>query len=401
MPEIKSAQETKDGASTAPQATETNESLANFEWDESGSADFFGIEGTAVVDEVAEVIKEVKKETIVPPANSTEATEEIVEDAADQDAETFFGVTKNKKGEIVEAKEEEEITAIGEGYYADTYAKMKEQGVFQNIELPEGEELTQEKFIELQDSEIESRVDEAFEGFFSELDTDAAAFLKHKKEGGSTQDFFKVYGTNTGTPTGDLDDAAYQEKLTRHYYKNVEGEDPEDIDDKIEWLKDSGKLEKYAQKFYTKIKEKEVKSKEDLKQATKAATKESDASKLSFINSVQEALDNTDQVDNFKFTTNSKKRLLPFITKPSVKVGKNRYITPMQSKLQTALKTPEKMLILAQLLENDFDISSIIADAGTITTKKLKRDIQRQKSGVKPTGSGKVGKKRSLADIDF
>ncbi|MCK4520970.1 MAG: hypothetical protein KAU20_00215, partial [Nanoarchaeota archaeon] len=310
------------------------------------------------------------------------------------------GVKETKEGivEVVEKPEEQE----GVNYYTDTFAKMKEGGIFQNAEdLPEGEELTQEKFIELQDNEIESRVDEAFEGFFSELDGDAAAFLKHKKEGGSTEDFFKVYGKNVGTPTGDLDDEAHQEKLARHYYKSVEGEDLEDIDDKIAWLKESGKLEKYAQKFDTKLKEQESKAKEDLKKQTLADTKANDASKKAFADSVQEALDNIEQVDNFKFTPKSKKSLFPFITKPTVKVGKNRYITGMQSKLQTALKTPEKMLILAQLLENDFDISNILADANTKVTKKLKSDIQRQKKGVQPRGTGRAGKKRSLSEIDF
>ena len=90
----------------------------------------------------------------------------------------------------------------------------------------------------------------------------------------------------------------------------------------------------------------------------------------------------TDQVDGYKFTAQRKKTLLPFITKNTVKVGKNRYITGMQSKLQTALKTPEKMLVLAQLLQNDFDVSSLIADANTKVTKKLKTDIQRQKKGA-------------------
>ncbi|MCK5139982.1 MAG: hypothetical protein KAQ85_09090, partial [Thermodesulfovibrionia bacterium] len=358
MPEETSAQETK----VAAQEAAENTALADFEWDESGSTDFFGIEGSAiepVATEVTEVIKEVKKgeetpaETTPPVATKTTETEE-------EEEEDFFGIKETKDG-IVETTEETAEEGEGVNYYTDTFAKMKEQGVFQNTELPENEEeLTQEKFIELQDSEIESRVDEAFEGFFSELDSDAAAFLKHKKEGGSTEDFFKVYGQNTGTPTGDLDDETYQEKIASHYYKSVDGDDPEDIDDKIEWLKDSGKLEKYAEKFDNKIKENDKKSKEDLKKQTAASIKASDESKKAFSDSVQEALDNIEQVDNFKFTPKSKKSLFPFITKPTVKVGKNHYITGMQSKLQTALKTPEKMLILAQLLENDFDLSGIL-----------------------------------------
>ena len=111
-------------------------------------------------------------------------------------------------------------------------------------------------------------------------------------------------------------------------------------------------------------------------------------------------MDNIDKVDNFTFTETSKKSLLPFITKQTVKAGKNRYITPMQDKLQTALRDPEKMLVLAQLLQNDFDVSTIVANETTVITKKLKNDIQRKKS-INPKGTGRVGKRRSLADIDF
>jgi precorrin-6B methylase 2 len=130
------------------------------------------------------------------------------------------------------------------------------------------------------------------------------------------------------------------------------------------------------------------------------ADKAAIASRKAFVSSVQETLENTEKVDNFIFTPQSKKSLLPFITKQTVKVGKNKYITPMQDKLQTALRSPERMLVLAQLLENDFDISSVVNSATTARTKTLKNDIQRKKS-VKPTSSGRTGKRRSLADIDF
>lgn len=400
MPETANPKGTKGAEEITPAADNT--ALDNFEWDDNTeSADFFGVAGSAT-SETEEVVPPVKtkkkaeKPDLTPPAATK--TKEEEEEVAEEDVE-FFGIkteTNAVTGEVTATEVEEEEEQ--EDYYRTLSSKMKENGIFQNIEIPEDEEITEEKFIELQDNEIELRVEEAFEGFFSELDTDAAAFLKHKKEGGSTQDFFKVYGQHTGTPKGDLDDEKYQERLSRYFYK-LEGDDPEDIDDKIEWLKDSGKLEKYAQKFDTKIKENDKKSKEDLKTATADAEKIADVNKKKFSDSVQEALDNVDKVDNFKFTAKSKKSLFPFITKPSVKVGKNRYITPMQSKLGTALKDPEKLLVLAQLLENDFDLSNILADVETRITKGIKKDIQRQKSGVKPQGSGRVNKKKSLSDF--
>jgi len=369
--------------------TEEKKALEDFEWDD-GTDNFFGIENTAVKPEVGEVIKEVIKDDDAPVITKKEEEEE-------EEDETFFGQKKEATPEGTTLKEVEEQEDPDEDSYQSIASKMKEGGIFQNIELPEGE-IEEDKFIELQDLEIESRVDEAFEGFFEELDEDGAAFLKHKKEGGSTSDFFKTYGQNTGAPTGDLDDEHYQEKVSRYYYSNIEGEDPEDIDDKIEWLKDSGKLEKYAQKFDQKIKDTDKLQKENLVKATKNASKTAEESKLAFTNSVQETLDKTDQVDNFTFTKERKKSLFPFITKQTVKVGKNKYITGMQSKLGTALRDPEKMLLLAHLLENDFNVEAVINNGNTVRTKKLKDDIQRKKTSVRPSSSGRVTKKRGLAD---
>jgi hypothetical protein len=392
MPEEGSTQ-AKTAEEQAAKTAEENKSLENFEWDD-GEGDFFGVADSAVeTEEVVEVIKKVtgeEGEETVPVAKTT--TEEVKDD------EDFFGVktTETPEGEVVTTVVEE--NQEDEGSYKSIASKMKEGGILQNMEIPEDEELTEDKFIELQDKEIESRVDEAFEGFFEELDEDAAAFLKFKKEGGNTSDFLKAYGQNTGAPTGDLDDETHQERVSRYYYAQ-EGDDPDEIDDKIEWLKSSGKLEKYSAKFDQKIKDSDKEEKELVAKQAKAASKASDEGKIKFANTVQETLDNTDQVDSFIFTKESKKSLLPFITKPTVKVGKNKYITGMQSKLGTALRDPEKMLILAQLLQNDFDVSDVINADNTSRTKKLKNDIQRKKGSVRPKSSGKTGSKRGLADF--
>lgn len=367
------------------QEEEKDQSLENFDWDDSG--DFFGIEGTGVEkDEVKEVIKEVKKDDDLEEEDDDKENEE-----GEEKEESFFE----------EESEEEEESERVEDFYKSQASKLKEKGIFQNVEIPEDEEISEEKFIEFQDQEIEARVDEALEGFFEELDEDAAAFLKFKKEGGDTASFFKVYSTSTGLPEGDLEDEKYQEKLSRYYYKNIEGLDDEDIDDKIEWLKDGGKLEKYAAKHDTKIKSLEKKSKEDLQKRAKEQQKAQVEKREKFVSTVQETLEDTDEVDNFKFPAKEKKQLLSFITKPSVKVGKNRYITGMQAKLQEVLKEPEKMIVLAKLLNNDFDVADVVATTTTKKTREVKRDVTRSKN-QRPTKSGKPNRRRrSLADIDL
>jgi len=389
-------EQTQDNKTAEAQAA-TDTALDNFQWDDTGGGDFFGIAETGTKEDVKpDVVSDVKKEDGKEPTPKADTKKEGEEE--DEEEDSFFDIV-DKPGETKEGEEDQGSDEdVDKDYYKTLASRMKEDGIFQNVDIPEGEDFTEDKFIELQDLEIDSRVEEAFEGFFSELDADGAAFLKHKKEGGSTEDFFKTYGQSTGAPQGDLDDESYQEQVSRYYYEQ-EGEDPEDIDDKIEWLKDSGKLEKYAQKFDGKLKENDKKTKEDLANNTKAAEKTAEEGRLAFATSVQEALEAIEEVDNFKFTKESKKTLLPFITKATVKVGKNKHITGMQDKLSATLKDPNKMLVLAQLLQNDFDVSSIINSATTAKTKTLKDDIQRKKTSVRPTNSGKAGSRKSLSEF--
>lgn len=375
-----------------PVQEEKAATLQNFSWDDPG--DFFGIENSAIEkDEVGEILEVVKIE------KDDEEDGDEGKPSGKNDI-SFFGDEEDveDKGEETSLNLESTRKPAKENIYEDLYAEMKEGGIFQ-ADLEEGAVLDREKFIELQDLEIEARVDEALEGFMKELDEDGAAFIKFKKNGGVTADFFKTYGTTTEIPTGDLDDEAHQERVSRYYYKNIEGLDSEDVDDRIEWLKTSGKLEKYAIKIDTDLKEREEQAKENLQIQSKAEAKAAEVKRKEFIDSVQETLDNTDEIDNFKFTPSEKKSLHSFITKPSIKIGKNLYVTPFQQKLRTALADKGKMLILAKLLSNDFDVSDVVAAKTTEQTKKAKNDLQRQKT-VAPVSSGKAEtRERGLADF--
>ena len=381
--------------STQGKGEQAEANLENFNWDDSG--DFFGIEGTAVEnDEIEQVLEVVKIETeeeeeaeVVTKINSAEEEE-------DGDEGNFFGIKKEEdEEEGIQTPVKKEKT---ENRYQDLYEEMKGEGFF-TADLEEGTVVDKEKFIELQDLEIEARVDEALEGFLKELDEDGAAFLKFKKEGGSTADFFKTYGNSTGRPTGDLDDEVYQEKVSRYYYEKVEGLDPEDVDDRIEWLKDGGKLSKYAAKIDADLIKSEKKQKEDLQAQAKADAILAEAKRKEFIDSVQETLDNTDEIDNFTFTPTEKKSLHSFITKPSIKIGKNQYVTPFQQKLRTALGDKQKMIILAKLLSDDFDVSGVVAARTTMQTKKIQNDLQRKKSGVPKSSGDTKNRGRSLAEF--
>jgi len=379
-----------------------SQTLDDFNWDD----DFFGIPNTSVKEEV-EVVNLEKDEKNEDDDKDGKASKETEEDSKasksskeskeeDEDLD-FFGGAPTEKATEVEEDEVEEEEEDETNQYLDLFSKGKEKGLF-SVDLEEDEVLDEDKFFELQDKEVEARVEETFQGFFEELDDDAAAFLKFKKEGGDTKDFFSTYKEISEMPKGDIDDEVYQEKLSRYYLKTQDNLDPDDVDDRLQWLKDSGKLGKYAENYKEKLSKKEEANKARLLKEAAEQEKARKAQQREFEESVKEMVSSLEKAVSLPLTSKDKKELVPFITKHTVKVGKNQYITPMQEKLGKALKDPEKMLALAKLLNNGFDISDVVAKKSTEETRKVKKNLQNNKNITKKS-SGKTGKSRGLADF--
>ena len=159
---------------------------------------------------------------------------------------------------------------------------MKEKGIFQNVEIKEGEEIDEDKFFELQDSEIESRVEETFEAFFEELDDDGKAFLKHKKAGGSTQDFMQVYQNTISIDGVNLEEDKDQDLVLAHYMRTVDTMDEDEITDRIEWLKENGKKKSFAEKYFNKLKDIDTERKTALAERASQMSKQREESAKKF-----------------------------------------------------------------------------------------------------------------------
>jgi len=65
------------------------------------------------------------------------------------------------------------------------------------------------------------------------MDEDGIAFLKYKKAGGDTRTFLNAYAQSMELTTSDLSTKEGQEKIVPYYYKNIEGLEPEDVNDRI------------------------------------------------------------------------------------------------------------------------------------------------------------------------
>jgi hypothetical protein len=371
--------------------TQNNE-LLTFDWEGNETENFFGVEPEK--SEVQKIVEEIKKNEPTPQDNKV-TQKKSKEEVQGEEEDDFFEVE-----EKITKQDEAQEDALQEegGIYKDVYNDLKEHGIFKHVELEEGEEIDADKLFELQEEEYETEVSERLKAWASEeLDDDAKAFIKFKREGGNTADFFSVYKSSSDVPTGTIEDEDYQDEVIRYQLKQ-EGWDRDEIEDRLAYLTDNGKKEKVAEKYDVKIKQEEDKKKQTLLKQAEQQKLVSKEQEETFKSNVKETLESVDEVSGFKITLQDKQKILNFLTKKEHKISDTRAITGFQKKLAEVFQDTNKMVLLAKLVESDFDMSDFEKQVTTKKTKQVKSNLE-QRKGMRPSNSGSSLKGSNLADL--
>lgn len=330
-----------------------------------------------------------------PESKTTESTE-----GKDTKSKSTTEVSRTNKpeehGDLNEAQLTDEQKEVE--FFTTLAKELKEKSIL-TLELEEDDEITEEKFFELQEAEIQSRADEIFEDVFEQIkqDPDAVAFIKFKRGGGNTADFFNTFKENTTFPDNlDLEKKENQLKVLRHYLLSLGTVDEEDLSEEIERIQEKGKTESLAKKHYKNINDREIANRlalieDQKKRATKA---QEDAIKTR--DTLSKVLATGVGEGNFKFTKEEQKDLVTYLTKPTIKVGANRFITSFQAELGEIMSDPKKMLTLAKIVKKKFDLPEVNKAAETVITNKIKSKLlEAKKDKTRSTMSGE----KSLADM--
>jgi hypothetical protein len=354
-------------------------SLADFNWDNGD--EFFGTSSNGDTQQV---------ETSTKPNKLNEVTEE-------DEASKLNNKDDDSKEEVDEFFDEgENDFKPASSQWSNIYKELKSRGII-SIDVEDESNIDADRFIELQEEEIEARLDETIQAFMEELDEDGKAFLKFKKEGGNTKDFFKIYSEISEVPTPEFNNEKSQEKFLRYYYSNYEDLDDDDIDDKIDWLKESGKLSKYAQKLHEQIEEDNEKTKEETVEKQKRLAIHQEEQRKQLLKDLKQTIDSSSEIKSWSITQRDKKELHGYMTKPAVKIGNNQFLTQFQNDLQNAFKDRSKMILLAKILSSDFDVTDIKEKAKTEVIKETRQKINNQK--LNPITSTKGSRNKGLADF--
>ena len=374
-------------ADTTEQTVETSQnSLMDFNWDESGADSFFGLNEFGEESKPAEEEKTPKSVVQTTPPPATETIESDKEEVEKQEDLSFFEEDKTKKESTTD-----------NAFYEDVYKDLKEAGIFKHVELEDGEELDADRLYELQQEEIEAEVTSRLDAWASqELDEDAKAFIKFKIQGGDTSEFFKTYQNTSEITLGDIEDEDYQDNLIR-YQLQKEGWDKDEIEDRLEFLTESNKKSKFAERYHDRLIKEQEKEKQALVKQAEEQKIRAKQQEEQFRVSIKDTLDTNKEINGIKFTDKDKNNLINFLTKKE-KLEDGRVITGFQKKLSESFNDPKKIALLAKILNDDFDFSSFEKSAITKKTKEIKRNIE-QRQSMRPTGSGSSSGANSLASL--
>ena len=383
-------------ADTTEQTVETSQNgLMDFNWDEGGADSFFGL-------------NEFGDENKTPAQQATPAQADELEETEDTDKPESEDKTKSKKKdeeekvsffeeEADEDKSKEKTSTADGSIYEDVYKDLKEAGIFKHVELEDGEELDADRLYELQQEEIEAEVTSRLDAWASqELDEDAKAFIKFKIQGGDTLEFFKTYQSTSEITLGDIEDEDYQDSLIR-YQLQKEGWDRDEIEDRLEFLTESNKKSKFAEKYHNRLVQEQEKEKQALVKQAEEQKARAKQQEEQFKTSIKETLDTNKEINGIKFSDKDKNELINFLTKKE-KLEDGRVVTGFQRKLSESFSDPKKIALLAKILNDDFDFSSFEKSAITKKTKEIKRNIE-QRQSMRPSGSGSSSGANSLASL--
>lgn len=333
------------------------------------------------------------------PASEESPTEEEEEDFSFEDNPGEKPASDPKPKETtepgndpVDPEKEEDVK------FFTTLAKvLQEKGVFQNVEIKDDDQIDGEKLVELNDMEIESRVEETFQSFFEEMDEDGMAFLKFKKAGGDTRVFLNAYAQSMELPTSDLTTEDGQEKMLRYYYKHIENLDDEDVDDRIEWAKDGKKLEKLATKYADTVSRIEQQKRDALLQQAQEAEERAKENRKVFKETLEETLATVKEVNDVPFTKEDK-GLIDYLTKPVVKIGKNKYITGMQADIQKIWQEADRkqLLLLAKFVKGGMKLDVVKQKGAKEKVTEIRKKVFEERDTRTVRSGGTKGK--GLAD---
>jgi hypothetical protein len=320
---------------------------------------------------------------------TTTKEEKPTEDAVEPDSETPNTDGGADSGELPEeeAAEEESVERDGDSQQLPTdptrviLEDLVSLGMASEDEV---KDVSVENFYPFIQGLIERRVDTALEETIQGLDTKEQAALEFILSGGTVDELTEKYSV----PKFNVKDDKGAIDFLRHYHKQ-EGLTDEEIDEKIDFYESRDNAQHYAEKYHAKWKSSQQDEKvNDLKKPKQNAD-EQRRKREQWKATVVSAAKQVEEYAGYQFDQTKKKELLNDLTINSVKTQDGQYASPFINNFFKVYNgaDPKKLLLIAEILREDFKPELLVQRAETKGTQEVKTKLQKLAQSRSPQGS--------------
>ena len=349
--------------------------LDNFSWDDGGGIDFFG-EVTTKSEKVEEIpIEETKKDTSEKEKPEEEEEVNLFED---------FDEEENKEVSKEETRKEEVETSTSSSDSLKTLEFLKISGALEVSEedLEEFKSLDEEDQKQVVKDYFEEAVENRFTESIKELPESVKNIVKYAVNGGNITNLLNnMFKNRANGVSEDIDIEEESSQITVVKQKLIEEEYDEDyITSQIEYLKDSGKLKVTASKYFEKYKADKLANESKEVRRLEEERKLNKQRQIDFRKDLAQYVSSNEDIKGFKLSKKDVAEIPEYISAQSIKLQNGTVTSPFYKDFLEAMKDKDKLVVMATLLRNNFDFTSLQKSIGTKVTKTLKENLQNQKA---------------------
>ena len=349
--------------------------LDNFSWDDGGGIDFFG-EVTTKSEKVEEIpIEETKKDTSEKEKPEEEEEVNLFED---------FDEEENKEVSKEETRKEEVETSTSSSDSLKTLEFLKISGALEVSEedLEEFKSLDEEDQKQVVKDYFEEAVENRFTESIKELPESVKNIVKYAVNGGNITNLLNnMFKNRANGISEDIDIEEESSQITVVKQKLIEEEYDEDyITSQIEYLKDSGKLKVTASKYFEKYKADKLANESKEVRRLEEERKLNKQRQIDFRKDLAQYVSSNEDIKGFKLSKKDVAEIPEYISAQSIKLQNGTVTSPFYKDFLEAMKDKDKLVVMATLLRNNFDFTSLQKSIGTKVTKTLKENLQNQKA---------------------
>lgn len=239
-------------------------------------------------------------------------------------------------------------------------------------------DVDEETLMDIVQQETEQYLEEAltatFDTWKQKLPQNVMGLIQHTFNGGSPDEYMKTW-TESPLQMFDIESESGQESFLRYYYKNVEGLDADEIEDKLEYHADRGNAETVSKRYYKRMAEERDRKLEQLAKAQVEEQRKAKEQNEQRKAKMAQGIAKVKEFAGYKFPDGELKVLTRYATQPVVEEGKP-FSSGLAADLYKALNDPAKVAFLSKLLKNDFNTSFLESKAKTTVVKKIKQTLQ-------------------------